>query len=181
MKQDKQKSFTLIELLVVMAIIGILAGVIVSTSVTGAERARDTRRVQEVYQIAHALQLYYADKRQYPDNTDSGDTGCFGDWDGGSILNGEGDTFIEPLITEGFLSAVPIEQKPTGTDDWEKCSYRYIRTTNPCACSGTYAVLYATCETDKCPVEGQPACFDGCWDEGGSIWDKKDIAIYFKE
>jgi len=176
----KQKGFTLLELLVVITIIGILAGVVVLNSIKGAARARDARRIQEVFQISRALQMYYSEKGKYPDNTDSGDVGCQGDWDAGSILNGEDDTFIEPLVTEGFLDVIPIEKNPTGDSDWEKCSYRYMKVTDPCGCSGTYAILYATCEENDCPTNERPACCTG-WDEGGPIWDERDITIFLKE
>ena len=175
----KQKGFTILELLVVIVIIGILAGAFVFTSIKGAARARDARRVQELYQIAHALQQYYTVYKKYPDNTDSGDVGCWSNWDAGSILNGEDDPFIKPLKDEGFLKAIPIEEKPTGESNWEKCSYRYQRVKDPCNCTGWYAILYATCETDQCPVNERPVCCST--GEGAKTWDPRDIAIFLKE
>jgi prepilin-type N-terminal cleavage/methylation domain-containing protein len=174
------KGFTLIELLIVITIIGILASVVVLNSIKGAKRARDARRIQELYQIAHALQLYYSEKGDYPPNTDSGDIGCQGNWDAGNIINGADDPFIQPLVTEGFLDKVPVEQKTTGNTDWEKCSYRYLKADNPCGCTGTYAILYATCEDTDCPTGERPACCTG-WDEGGPVWDAKDITIFLKK
>ena len=171
----------MIELLMVIAIIGILASVVLMTSIGGAAQARDAKRIQELYQIAHAIEMYYSEKEEYPGNSDSGDQGCWGDWDGGSVLNGGDDPFIEPLITEGFLTAVPKEERPTGESNWEKCSFRYKRMNNPCGgCVGNYAILYAVCETDKCPIHERPSCCndDG---EGGATWDKRDIAVFFKE
>lgn len=176
----KQKGFTLLELLVVIAIIGILAGTVINSSIKGAAQARDARRIQELYQIAHALQQYYTVNDQYPENTDSGDVGCWSNWDAGSILNGEDDSFIKPLVDEGFLHPLPIERKPTGSSDWEQCSYRYMRVIDPCGCSGTYAVLYATCETDKCPMGERPACCT-TWGEGAGDNDPYDITIFLKE
>ncbi len=176
-----KKGFTIIELLVVIAVIGLLAGLVVSNSIKGAAQARDARRIQELYQIAHGLELYYSEKGDYPDNTDSGDEGCSGSWDGGSILNGQSDPFVQSLKDEGFLTTIPIEKSPTGESNWEKCSYRYLKVDNPCGgCTGTYAILYATCETDNCPENERPAC---CTDdmEGGATWDAKDIAIFLKK
>src|SRR4030042_6735296 len=109
----KKKGFTLIELLVVISIIAILAGVVLTTSISGAAQARDAQRTQEVYQVSHALQMYFSEEGKYPDNSDSGDVGCTGNWDAGSTLNGITDTFIQPLITEGFLTIIPLEDKQT--------------------------------------------------------------------
>jgi len=175
-----QKGFTLIELLVVIGIIGILAGVVLTNSISGAAQSRDTRRIQELYQIAHALQQYYAVYGQYPDNTDTdSELGCWSVWDGGNEAN-EPDDFIKPLIQEGFVSKIPKEWTNI-KDGWgTQCVYRYGRFQNPCGCSGTYAVLYAACETDKCPTNERPACWTGCG-EGTGDNDPRDILIVLKE
>jgi len=59
--------FTLIELLVVIAIIGILSGIVI-VSMSGARaKARDARRLSDMRQIATALQMYYAQYENIPD------------------------------------------------------------------------------------------------------------------
>ncbi len=179
-RKTKKQGFTLIELLVVIAIIGLLAGIVANNSIRGSAQARDAKRIQELYQIAHALQLYYSENDKYPDNTDSGDAGCWDSWDAGSVLNEEGDPFISPLVSEGFLNFVPIEKNPTGETDWEKCSYRYQKIDDPCECSGTYAMLYATCGTNNCPTNERPDCCSGTG-EGGGEHDAYDIAIFLEE
>ena len=175
------RGFTLIELLVVIVIIGILAGFVINTSIKGAARARDAKRMDELNQIARALKLYYTDHHQFPDNTDSGDVGCWGNWDAGNTVNGPNDTFIAPLIQEGYINKVPIEQSGI-KDGWgSQCTYRYMRVKNPCCgCTGTYAVLYAACETDKCPTNERPPCCT-CWGEGSGSRDPRDITIFLKE
>ena len=179
MKQEK--GFTLIELLVVIAIIGVLAGVVLLTSIKGTAQSRDARRVQELYQIANALQQYYTVYGQYPDNTDTGDVGCWSNWDAGNEVNGPDDPFIKPLIDEGFLSIVPKEWTNI-RDGWDsQCTYRYMRVQNPCGgCTGWYAVLYAACETNKCPVQERPECCTS-GGEGAGDNDPYDIAIFLKE
>ena len=179
--------FTLLELLVVIAIIGILSSALVVNSIQGAARARDARRVQELYQIANALLQYYSINEEYPDNTDSGDIGCWSNWDAGNIVNGEGDPFIKPLVDEGFLTFLPREWKDVrDPHNNSQCTYRYQRMTDPCGgdCEGTYAILYAACETKYCPINERPNCCtlssSGDGEEPG-IHDRRDIAIFLKE
>jgi len=181
MIQKNKTGFTLIELLLVISIIGLLASVVLISSQNGVAQARDARRIQEVYGVAHALEMYYSEHEEYPDNTDSGDVGCWDNWDAGSVLNGEGDTFISPLVDGGYVSAGLSEKKPSGESNWEKCSYRYQKVENPCGgCTGTYAILYATCETDLCPTNERPVCCSDNY-EGGETWDDRDISIFLKQ
>jgi general secretion pathway protein G len=65
-KANSSAGFTLIELLVVIAIIGILASATLASVTTARERARDARRFQELDQIQKALELYFAQNKQYP-------------------------------------------------------------------------------------------------------------------
>ncbi len=51
--------FTLIELLVVIAIIGLLASMILVALNNGRQRARDARRLSDLYQVRTALEMYY--------------------------------------------------------------------------------------------------------------------------
>lgn len=62
MKIHKQeKGFALIELLVVLSIIGVLSGMVLVSVSEAKEKARDSKRVQEIAQIDNAIQLYKSD------------------------------------------------------------------------------------------------------------------------
>lgn len=61
-----QRGFTLIELLVVIAIIGILSTMAVVSLGNARQKSRDAKRVSDVKQIQTALELYFADKNDYP-------------------------------------------------------------------------------------------------------------------
>ncbi|MFH1522591.1 MAG: type II secretion system protein [Patescibacteria group bacterium] len=189
-KSNKLKrGFTLIELLVVISIIGLLSSMAFYAFNASRMKARDVKRISDMNQIRIALELYYDEFNQYPDNTDSGDVGCWSSWDAGSTLNGDSDLFIQPLVTNDFISIVPRESYPIlggiFSGGWNQCSYRYIRVTNPCSCSGTYAVLFTVLETNSTgPAQSdeRSKCFypEGvtCWGEGGYGYD---YAIYLKE
>lgn len=60
--------FTLIELLIVIAIIGILAGFILTNFQAARERARDARRKADLDSVNKALRLYYNDYQSFPDS-----------------------------------------------------------------------------------------------------------------
>lgn len=62
--KTKQKAFTLIELLIVVAIIGILAGVILISTTSAREKARDASIMQSAKSFMRAAQV---------DSTSSGD------------------------------------------------------------------------------------------------------------
>lgn len=64
---NKQTSgFSLIELLVVIFIIGVLATIVLPNFLGARERARDSRRKQDLHTIKDALRLYYNDHQAFP-------------------------------------------------------------------------------------------------------------------
>jgi len=70
----RQQGFTLIELLVVVAIIGIIASAVVVNLTIARSRARDARRKADLKTIQTALEVYLAEKDQYPSTL--GIAGC---------------------------------------------------------------------------------------------------------
>ena len=64
-----KKGFTLIELLVVISIIGILAGLTLSSYSGAQKQARDTQRKADLTQLKTALEAYYSARNAYPITT----------------------------------------------------------------------------------------------------------------
>lgn len=96
----KRKGFTLIELLVVIAIIGILATIVLVSLNTARQKARDTRRVSDMRQVALGLEMYYDTNRKYP-----GVSGC---------SNANWDTMATAIAS--FMAATPDDPIDTGNN-----------------------------------------------------------------
>lgn len=67
------RGFTLIELLVVVSIIGILASIALASLYTARLRARDAQRVSDMKEMQKAIELYFAQYKQFP-RTDIGNS-----------------------------------------------------------------------------------------------------------
>lgn len=181
-KENFLTGFTLVEITIVIALFGIFAGTVLFVSRRGIDQSRDVRRTQEIFQIMQALNLYYSIYNVYPNTADLDDEGCdlHGvQWDKGN-QNDPADGFLEALVEENFMTPTPREWKGA----MQGCIYRYAKVESPCdaKCSGKYAILYAACEIDKCPVRERPDCCNGSsWTEGAGEADKSDIILFLKE
>lgn len=72
MKIETKRGFTLIELLIVISIIGILSSVVLVSLNSARAKSRDARRFADVRQIQTALELFYNDNTNYPDDAGVG-------------------------------------------------------------------------------------------------------------
>ncbi len=71
-----RQGFSLIELIVVIAITGVLLAVALPNLLSARERARDSKRKDEMQQLKNALRMYYTDFQRYPAAANCG-TGKF--------------------------------------------------------------------------------------------------------
>lgn len=63
-----QRGFTLMELMIVIALVAILMAVGASSYFASIKTGRDTQRKGDVKQVQKALEEYYADTNEYPNN-----------------------------------------------------------------------------------------------------------------
>jgi len=69
----KQKGFTIVELLIVIVVIGILAGLVITTFNGIQQKGRDTERQTDVKAIHSQVEAFWAQKGYYPSLTDLND------------------------------------------------------------------------------------------------------------
>lgn len=140
--------FTLIELLVVISILGILAGLLVTNVAGIRERARDTQRKSDLYQIKQALKMYHNDFSDYPaTGTDSSIKGC------GTTGTPADCIWGQEFKKNDTIYMKQLPKDPSSTAD-SPVYYNYSRTDED------NFVLYATLEnaSDKDIVSSQERC-----------------------
>jgi type II secretion system protein G len=99
-----KKGFTLIELLVVIAIIGLLASIVLVSLNSARQKARDSRRLTDIRQVALALELY-ADTNNSAYPTVTGCTAA--NWSGTMTTCLEG-TGAAPCNVS-YMTRVPVD------------------------------------------------------------------------
>lgn len=64
--KQKNSGFTIVELLIVIVVIGILAGLVVTTFTGIQQKARNTERQTDIKAIHGQVEAYYAQNGRYP-------------------------------------------------------------------------------------------------------------------
>ncbi len=113
-----------------MAIIALLATVVIAGVQHMQTKSRDTRRVEDINQIAKALNLYYADNYKFPKAETEIE------------INGTTDALSLGLISAGAMPTLPSD--PISPDD----TFKYWYQTNSL---GTTYTLRFCLETDSIP------------------------------
>lgn len=72
--KKQSKGFTIVELLIVIVVIGILAGLVITTYNGIQQKARNTERTTDLKTFQSQLEAYYATNARYPSSTDLGST-----------------------------------------------------------------------------------------------------------
>ena len=107
-----KKGFTLIELLLVIIILGVLTAMITGNFFTSLKKGRDAKRKADLEQIQRALEMYYEDKRVYPDSLSFGNSLC----ETTSCLSGE-KIYMQKLPNDPISGKNYEYIQPSGTGD----------------------------------------------------------------
>lgn len=130
-----KKGFTLVEILVAVTIVGILAAIGLGSFASSQMKARDSRRKSDLASIAKALEFYYNDRGEYPDDDAAGTGAIKGCGSSATPANCTwGSTFAQGSTT--YMIELP-EDPGTGL------KYYYVRVT-----ANQYR-LYALLENTK--------------------------------
>jgi len=103
-----KKGFTLIELLIVIMILGVLSVLITGNFFTSLKKGRDAKRKADLEQITRAFEMYYEDKRAYPNSADV----VFGSALTDSV---SGKIYMQKLPNDPNLGSYGYETDATGT------------------------------------------------------------------
>ena len=104
--KNKQSGFTIVELLIVIVVIGILAGLVITTFSGIQQKARDTQRETDIKALHGQVEAFWAQKGYYPSLTDMNSQAA-----GGFVqTNLKGldlGAFKDPKAASGTLAATP--------------------------------------------------------------------------
>jgi len=144
MFKKKSKGFTLIELLVVIAIIGILATIVLVSLNSARQKARDTRRVSDIRQVALALEMYYDDHTSsgYPAAANCNNT----NWTG-ALATALAPTYVTVLPADPVDSGSNVYMYSGTATDY--ILYAYLENVNNSALTGSLhgTVMGCNCAT----------------------------------
>jgi prepilin-type N-terminal cleavage/methylation domain-containing protein len=130
-RNRSQFGFTLVELLVSIIILGVLIASGVASFTSTQKKGRDTKRKNDIRQVALSLETYYNDQGSYPlGHTDGTMIGCKPN---STVHCSWGDIF--QADTDGAVYMLDLPQDPSGLQ-----RYYYVST------DGTYFQIYTRLE-----------------------------------
>lgn len=139
----RNKGFTIVELLIVIVVIGILAGLVITTYNGIQQKARNTERTTDLKTFQSQLEAYNANNGRYPTTTDLGTTSSTNlTFVSGNLKGMDKETLRDPKGTAADYSLLN-----TGTGTANK--YTYVPAPVGCDNSATDCAsykLYATPE-----------------------------------
>lgn len=99
----KQSGFTIVELLIVIVVIGILAGLVITTFNGIQQKGRDTERETDIKAIHGQLEAYWAQKGYYPSLTELNDRTATTGFVAVNLKGLDAEAFRDPKGANGTL------------------------------------------------------------------------------
>ena len=101
--QSKQSGFTIVELLIVIVVIGILAGLVITTFTGIQQKARNTERQTDIKAIHGQVEAYYAQNGRYPTRANMNDA----TWRSSNMKGLDAEALKDPKGSAQTLAATP--------------------------------------------------------------------------
>ena len=149
--KNKQKGFTIIELLIVIVVIGILAGIVITTYSGIQAKARNAVRQTDIQSIQTQLEAYYSQNGHYPSNADLSSA----TWRATNMPSLDTNALIDPSSGQ-TISNVTIADNSTGQA--KEYSYYPVDSTGSsanCEASDTTCAAYTLTATYEGTINGQ--------------------------
>ena len=99
----EQRGFTIVELLIVIVVIGILAGLVITTFTGIQQKARNTERQTDVKALYGQVEAYYAQNGKYPTYVNLNDS----TWRGSNMKGLDPEAVRDPTNTSYSLVTSP--------------------------------------------------------------------------
>ncbi len=101
----KQDGFTIVELLIVIIVIGILAGLIITTFSDFRRKSRNSERQNDIKFVQQAVENYYAQNEKYPTLANLNDSA----WRAKNMKSVGDDEIKDPNADKATLVGAPAE------------------------------------------------------------------------
>jgi prepilin-type N-terminal cleavage/methylation domain-containing protein len=101
----KQSGFTIVELLIVIVVIGILAGLVITTFNGIQQKGRDTERETDIKALHGQIEAYWAQKGYYPSLTEMNDRTATTGFVAVNMKGLDAEAFKDPKGTSSDLVA----------------------------------------------------------------------------
>ncbi|MBC7581851.1 prepilin-type N-terminal cleavage/methylation domain-containing protein [Aeromicrobium sp.] len=122
--KKQNKGFTIVELLIVIVVIGILAGLVITTYNGIQQKARNTERTTDLKTFQSQLEAYNANNGRYPTSTDLGtNSGTNVTWTAANLKGMDKETLRDPKGSDFSLATASTANKyayaptPLGCDN----------------------------------------------------------------
>jgi prepilin-type N-terminal cleavage/methylation domain-containing protein len=103
----KQSGFTIVELLIVIVVIGILAGLVITTFNGIQQKGRDTERETDIKALHGQVEAYWANEGRYPSLTEMNDRTATTGFVAVNLKGLDPEAFEDPRGTSANLVAAP--------------------------------------------------------------------------
>jgi prepilin-type N-terminal cleavage/methylation domain-containing protein len=105
--KNKQSGFTIVELLIVIVVIGILAGLVITTFNGIQQKGRDTERETDIKALHSQIEAFWAQKGYYPSLLDLNDRTATTGFVAVNLKGLDAEAFRDPKGTASDLLAAP--------------------------------------------------------------------------